>query len=66
MVAEKTQQAFEAIAAGLLGDTQHQTDTRNMNDEEVNVAERIAQVSQNITDQKEQNVQIDKDHGRGI
>lgn len=76
MVAEKTQQAFEAIADGLLGGTQAQTDALEasnaekekdlQNEEKANAIDHLSKAGQNITDEKPQNIQIDKDRGHGM
>ena len=73
MVAEKTQQAFEAIAEGLLGGTQAQTDTIEANQAEkeqdlqkANAIEPLSVAGQNITNKIDQNIQIDKDRDHGM
>ena len=73
MVAEKTQKTFEAIAEGLLGGTQAQTDAleainaeKELEMQETNVIEPLSKAGQNITSEKPQNIQIDKDRNYGM
>ena len=73
MVAEKTQQAFEAIAEGLLGGTQAQTDTieasqaeKEQDLQKPNAIEPLSVAGQNITNKIDQNIQIDKDRDYGM
>ncbi len=73
MVTQKTQQAFEAIAEGLLGGTQAQTDTLEASQAEkeqdlqkANAIEPLSAAGQNITNKIDQNMQFDKDRDYGM
>ena len=42
------------------------TDTLTENEEKANAIDHLSKAGQNITDEKPQNIQIDKDRGHGM